>query len=346
MATCLVALGSNLGNRVAVLERAIELLSNHPAITLAGHSRWFHTEPIGGPQGQGGFVNAAIRLVTSCSPEEMLAILQSVEADLGRQRRERWSARTVDLDLLLFDDVILKTPQLQIPHPRMVFRRFVLEPAAEIAPDMRHPVNGWTIGKLLDHLNRAVNYVALTGPPAAGKTDLARRVAKSAAVRLIGDVSVDVLRAADAMDAESSPFSLEIKLLDQRSELLATSNWPEESTSAISDFWIGQCVAYSRIRAEVDRLTDIEAAWRTVRNRILTPKLLVLMTAPSEWLTQENAKTDRERSSAVLRDRLDRLQSELRRVAFHARQGPVLELDASQPEWALTELTAAIEAMK
>lgn len=346
MATCLVALGSNLGDRTATLEQAIELLGNHPAITLAGRSRWFGTDPIGGPTGQGGFVNAAIRLETSCSPEELLALLQRSEADLGRQRGERWSSRTIDLDLLVFDDVILKTPQLEIPHPRMAFRRFVLEPAADVAPEMQHPVIRWTIGQLLDHLNRAVNYVALTGPPAVGKTELARRVADAATVRLIEDVAVDVLSAPDMMDAESSAFSSEIARLDGRSELLASENWPEGSIGAISDFWIGQCVAYSRTRAEQEHMTDVETAWRTVQDRIAPPKLLILLTAPIEWLTRKYAETIRPQSSGELRDRLDRLQAELRHVVFHARQGPVLELDASQPEWAMMEITAAIEAMK
>ena len=346
MATCLVALGSNLGNRIAVLERALDLLANHPAITLVECSSWFHTEPIGGPQGQGGFVNAAIRLETSHSPEELLAVLRNVEADLGRERKERWSARTVDLDLLLFDDVVLKTAQLEIPHPRMAFRRFVLEPAAEIAPDMFHPVIRWTIQQLLDHLNQAVNYVALTGPPALGKTDLARKVARATTIRLIEYVAGDVRPAPNTTDARPSGSALDVELLQRRSELLATNGLGKEVGAAISDFWVDQWIAYSRIQAEKHCPADVDTVWRTVQNRVVRPKLLVLLAAPIEWLTERYPKMANEQPSAELSHRLDRLQSELRHLALHTRQCPVVELDATQPEWALTELIATVDAMK
>ena len=153
MATTLIALGANLGDRRGNLQRAIALLARPPAQRVVAHSRWFSTAPIGGPAGQAEFVNAAARVETSLSPLELLAVLRDIEAELGRQQRERWAARCVDLDLLLFDDLILKTPELELPHPRMAFRRFVLEPAADVAADLLHPVIGWTIGQLLTHLN-------------------------------------------------------------------------------------------------------------------------------------------------------------------------------------------------
>jgi 2-amino-4-hydroxy-6-hydroxymethyldihydropteridine diphosphokinase len=173
MATTLIALGANLGDRRSNLQRALALLDRPPELRVIARSRWFSTAPIGGPAGQAEFVNAAARIETTLSPLQLLAVLREVEAELGRQRRQRWAARRVDLDLLLFDDLVLKTPELELPHPRMAFRRFVLEPAADVAADLMHPVIGWTVGQLLDHLNTAPNYVALTGVPGLGKTALA-----------------------------------------------------------------------------------------------------------------------------------------------------------------------------
>ena len=124
---------------------------------------------------------------TALSPPGLLAALRNVEATLGRQRRQRWAARSVDLDLLLYDDLILKSAELELPHPRMAFRRFVLEPAADVAAEMVHPLIGWTIGQLLSHLNSAANYVAVTGVPGIGKTKLARQAAVETASRFLAD---------------------------------------------------------------------------------------------------------------------------------------------------------------
>ncbi len=152
MVTCLIALGSNLGDRCAVLTEAIRQLAAHPDIHLLTRSAWFHTQPVGGPTGQGAFVNAAVRVETSLAPEALWEVLHGIEQQLGRERRERWAARRVDLDLLLYGERVLRTPQLTIPHPRMHERLFVLEPLAELAPHAMHPVLKKTVRELLDGL--------------------------------------------------------------------------------------------------------------------------------------------------------------------------------------------------
>ena len=115
------------------------------------------------------------RYCTLPFPQALLAEFQKVEADLGRQRNEHWGPRTIDLDLLLYDDLTLADPDLVVPHPRMAWRRFVLEPAAEVAPEMLHPGTGWTIARLLDHLNQTPWYLAIAGPIGVGKSLSGRR---------------------------------------------------------------------------------------------------------------------------------------------------------------------------
>jgi 2-amino-4-hydroxy-6-hydroxymethyldihydropteridine diphosphokinase len=338
MTTTLIALGANLGDRQGNLQRALALLDRTPGLRVSAHSRWFSTAPIGGPAGQAEFVNAAARLETTLSPLQTLAVLHDVEAELGRQRRHRWAARCLDLDLLLFGDVVLKTPDLELPHPRMAFRRFVLEPAAEVAADLIHPVIGWTIGQLLSHLNSAPNYLAITGVPGVGKTELARNVAAVTAIRFVADSDAR-LPAPD--DAPDQPLAAELARWRRRAELLARQNWTAESPVVISDFWLGQSLAYSRLwpdehqRAEFAAACQLDAISadgpRTAEGaslRPVKPKLLVLLDAPQ------------------VPERWASVRAELRQLVFQRGTGPMLELDASRSDAALVELRAAVEAMQ
>ena len=159
MSTALIALGSNLGDRTATLQRALELLRATPGIQVARVSRWYETAPVGGPTDQGPYLNGAAILTTSIEPEALLLTLVAIEQQLGRVRTVKWGPRTIDLDLLLYDSFVIDSPGLQIPHPRMATRRFVLAPAAEIAAEMRHPVLDRSIGELLVRLERRATVV-------------------------------------------------------------------------------------------------------------------------------------------------------------------------------------------
>jgi 2-amino-4-hydroxy-6-hydroxymethyldihydropteridine diphosphokinase len=138
----LISLGSNLGDREANLRGAITALNHAPRTTVRQVSSFHETEPVGGPPDQGMFLNAVAVLETELDPLSLLRRLQEIEARFGRQRTVRWGERTLDLDLLLFDDRIIDTPELCLPHPRMRTRRFVLEPLVEVAPGAIDPVTG------------------------------------------------------------------------------------------------------------------------------------------------------------------------------------------------------------
>jgi 2-amino-4-hydroxy-6-hydroxymethyldihydropteridine diphosphokinase len=144
-----IAFGSNLGDRRDTLEAAIASLADAPGVSVQKVSSFHETEPVGGPAGQGLFLNAAAVLETTLDPFGLLRVLREIEERFGRTRTVHWGARTLDLDLLLFDDRIIDTPELTIPHPRLTERRFVLEPLAEVAPDAVDPVTKRTIVDLL-----------------------------------------------------------------------------------------------------------------------------------------------------------------------------------------------------
>jgi 2-amino-4-hydroxy-6-hydroxymethyldihydropteridine diphosphokinase len=148
-----IGLGSNLGDREAILRQAVETLSATPGVAHCHVSRSFETEPVGGPSGQGSFLNAALTLRTSLSPEHLHEILKRIERQAGRRRVVRWGERTLDLDLLLFGSRAIRTDALTVPHPRMAFRRFVLDPLASICPEWVHPTTGRTILDLRGNLN-------------------------------------------------------------------------------------------------------------------------------------------------------------------------------------------------
>lgn len=145
---CAIALGSNLGDSPGILAAALQVLGAMPGIAMQKVSSWYRTKPVGGIP-QPDYLNGCALLQVMIPPQQLLKTLLATEAKFGRVRRERWGARSIDLDLLLYDELILDTPQLQLPHPRMNERAFVLVPLAEIAPNWIEPVSGNAITQLV-----------------------------------------------------------------------------------------------------------------------------------------------------------------------------------------------------
>jgi 2-amino-4-hydroxy-6-hydroxymethyldihydropteridine diphosphokinase len=161
MPRCYLALGGNLGRVAVTFERALESLRRDPAIGLVGVSRFVETVPLGGDQPV--YLNAVAALDTTASAIALLDLARKIEADCGRVRDVRWGPRTLDLDLILYGHDVIDTARLNVPHPACWYRRFVLDPLVEIAPDAWHPVKQLTASQLRDRLLARPFHLSIAG---------------------------------------------------------------------------------------------------------------------------------------------------------------------------------------
>jgi 2-amino-4-hydroxy-6-hydroxymethyldihydropteridine diphosphokinase len=249
MASCLIALGSNLGDSTDLINHACRTMEQLAGLQLTATSTIIKTAAVGGPANQPPFHNSALLVETTLSPRQLLSEIRSLEQQLGRQQDVRWGPRTIDLDLLLYDNLVIQTADLQLPHPRMTFRHFVLEPACEVAASFRHPVNGATLEQLRRHLRVSVNYMAIVGP---GSDLLAERVAdRDACLLARGRPGVD----------DDFPGTLQQALHQD------PSGW------VVSDGWVDQLL--------LGRAPAI-ARWHQQRHLVPQPKVLVAIEPTGE----------------------------------------------------------------
>jgi 2-amino-4-hydroxy-6-hydroxymethyldihydropteridine diphosphokinase len=346
MPVSLISLGSNVGNRQETLAAAVLRLSRLPGVRMLAQSHWRETAPIGGPADQSNFLNGAIALQNNFAPLELLAQLQNIETTLGRKREQRWGPRTLDLDLLLHGETVLKTPELVVPHPRMAVRRFVLEPAAETAGAMVHPTIGWSVAQLLEHLNHSQPYVAIAGPIAAGKTHLAERLALAVPASLISErPDWRQLNAFYAAPAQCG-FETESAFLEDRSDLLARGNplW-EEHRWAVSDFWFDQSAAFARAWLRPDEFRVFSEQFAAAKKGVMRPRLTLLLDATADELLARVRHRGRDCERPLTADSLDRIRRELFAQLAMPDVGPTLQL-SGDADAVFAEAVATMRGME
>jgi 2-amino-4-hydroxy-6-hydroxymethyldihydropteridine diphosphokinase len=352
MAESLIGLGSNLGDRAAHLQQAIDLLGAEPTMQRIAASDFHATAPVGGPPGQQTFLNAALRVTTQLTPQQLLAVTRGVEEQLGRVRSQRWGPRVIDIDLLLYDRIILETSQLTLPHPRMAIRRFVLGPAAQVAADMVHPTTGWSIKELLQRLNEPPFYIALAGVDPIPRSELAQLVCARTGARMLRDPASRDLQEVRP-DPSNDPWEIvlrrELTVLARRQELIASlAALPGDATKTwvVSDFWVNQSLAVARAMDNDSARRRLEAACQTVIRQIPMPKMVLMLVPDSEVFGSDFPQCpptpDRIQSTA----RTARYAAELQSLASVPGQGPIVRALSGELSSAQIEVTAAMDAMR
>lgn len=330
MAKCLIGLGANLGKAANYLDAATHHLEALEATEVLAVSSWLETQPVGGPLGQAAFLNGAALLDTSLTPHELVLQLQRIESELGRRRGERWGPRLIDLDILLFEGTVVETSDLRIPHPWMALRRFVLEPAVEIAADFKHPLIGWTVGELLENLNRTPAIVVVTGLPGADTTYWANWLA--AEVAAPAAFSVDSMRDASWQLSSGRSVTEAIELLHKWSQPFLLASVGSEKR-IVSDRWCEEILAASQISFSPQDYEQVDFAWRRQSSLLVAPQLLVV-THDGRLPRSPNGDTG------------DALYDEFWQRVHQPGRGPWLVLDVSDDHRTRHDLLAAINGMQ
>ena len=374
MARCLIGCGSNVGSRHDFLDRAVELLRFMPGVTVVDVSRYRDTRPIGGPSGQDVFLNAACLIETDLAPQDVLQMLAAVENTLHRARDERWGPRTVDLDLLLYDDLVLDSESLTIPHPRMATRRFVLEPGAEIAPDLVHPLAACTLGELLDAISTPHPHIAVIGVPGSGAPEVAMAIADVTLARLV-HAPREYFQAGGLATAATVEHGGAVEracheAVASCAEQLAADRWPDDPHGTVVDYWLGSLRVAAADALGPDAYRRFEQVFQTAADVTVPPHVAILLRVSHAVLEERIAFRSRHvqastdafadldpsgvavcEAAAESAGRLMRLQAGLGTALLGSgvtrSRAPraVVAIDADDLGQAIDEAVAAIEAM-
>jgi len=324
-----IGMGSNLGQRGDTLMQAVKRLSEVEGIAVRRLSQFIPTEPVGGPEDQPVYFNAAVEVAVELSPRELLDALQEIERQLGRDRsqEERWGPRTCDLDILLIGEMVIEDdPDLTIPHPRMHERMFVLEPLSAIAPDAVHPTLGKSVAEMLDDVrsgrvatttrppeeqikpvledesgDRAL-LLSIIGLPASGKTTLAEFLAMELPAKLIREdyegnpFLAESYRGPDAMRLPAQVF-----YLLSRVSQLSDAHWPARGTF-VNDYGFCQDRIYASLRLCPEDLAAYEPLLARVSPLVRPPSAMVYLDAEPDTLLERIAIRGRPFEKAMTAD--------------------------------------------
>ncbi|MGY8770088.1 MAG: 2-amino-4-hydroxy-6-hydroxymethyldihydropteridine diphosphokinase [Pirellulales bacterium] len=334
MANCLIALGANLGLRNQTLDAAIQDLRDCDDIQSLQVSRYFETAPVGGPEGQGEFSNAAARIETTLAPPQLHQLLIEIEERHGRVRTQRWGERRLDLDLLLYDDLRLNTDRLEIPHPRMSFRRFVIEPASQVAGEMVHTPSGCTIQQLWDQLQHAAPVVEIVALPSPSMKQLCTALSEENPSSVLLDRYSGLQLPNQVSEFPEFIQSGLIGLPDFRELIVPALNSSAVATpySPILFSWMAHKISEamktgSSLGSDMFLMSEYQ------------PRLRVL------WNLPDQAHSNSENSVPLSEKTSQLWTQELSDWFYEKNHGPMLHLANHTVEAAAVEINAALQAM-
>ena len=290
MAKAYLALGANLGDRAKNIARALKTLGHLRGTRILATSRVRETAPLGGPR-QGDFLNACAAIETQFGPWELLLAIWRIERALGRRRGVRWGPRTLDIDILFYNDVVRRSVRLKIPHPLLHRRLFVLRGLREIAPEVVHPVYGKTVSELFEEAklastNKDFKMVAVAGPIGVGKTLVAGQLARELGAKFFQEPIREVKGlGAFYRDPHTHALDVQMSFLQARSrQLKGLSEMVERDDWVVTDYFFEMENIFSRLNLSEEELEVYWQSYQRTKEGLPQPDVVVYLKARPETL--------------------------------------------------------------
>jgi deoxyguanosine kinase len=353
MPTAYIGLGSNIGDRISYLKKALNLISKLPKTKITKISSLYETEPYG-RKNQPWFINLVIEISTELNPMELFKRCKIIETKIGRIARERWAEREIDIDILLYDEISISTPELQIPHPDLHNRRFVLIPLSEIAPEAFHPIFQKSVSELLIeckdttrviHIPQKINikniiepdvkevkYIAIEGVIGAGKTSLAKLLGERLNAKVVLEQYYEnPFLEKFYQNRERYAFQTQIFFLlsryKQQMELLQRDLFHEY---LITDYIFDKDKIFAHINLKGDELKLYEMLVSMLEKNIPTPDLVIYLQSSVERLMQNIKKRGRPYEQNISEDYIRELSEAYNEFFFNQyRKSPVLVINST-----------------
>lgn len=338
--TTYIALGSNVGDRRQYIADALEMLNTTEHVAVRRTSNIIETPPLGDADAP-SYLNAVTELQTTLSSEELFRCLRRIEDSLGRTRRGKWSPRTIDLDLLLFDDQVIDTPALTVPHRQMHLRSFVLKPLCELAPDLLHPILMVSMTELADRLNGAdfmldaerPRLVSIAGNIGAGKTTLATALQSLLDGKTLRE-PYDTNPFLPEVYAGKTELALDSQLyfLVKRAEQLAADALAPSSLW-FADYVFQKELIYARLLLDPEQLALYQSIYDHFAEEIVRPSLVIYLADPPaeclERIHKRNRPYEQDINTHFLRN-LDAQYTDLFAAWYIC---PVIRLSSSEIDY-------------
>ena len=282
--TAYIGLGSNLGDRQKYINDAIKMLNETDGIEITGTSDIIETAPLGGRK-QPDYLNGVIEIKTILDAKGLHKRLTEIEKELGRERKEKWAARTIDLDLLVFSDQIINLPELTVPHPQMHFRSFVLNGLCQLNPNLIHPVMKVSAAELASRLNnqnfipepRKPALISVAGLIGVGKTTLAKKLSENFGCKLLlepydqNPFLPEVYAGRKDLALESQLFFLRYRVNQLSPDFL------EAGKMTITDYIFDQEEIYANRLLDAYQLDLYNQSYKSLSSKVSLPVLVIYL---------------------------------------------------------------------
>jgi 2-amino-4-hydroxy-6-hydroxymethyldihydropteridine diphosphokinase len=337
MNTAYIGLGSNLGNRQDNIKSALGLLAEAADIEVIRVSELIETHPLAQAE-QPMYLNAVAESRTGLSPDDLLKTLINIETALGRMRLEKWSSRTIDLDILLYGFEVLDSPHLTIPHPQMHLRSFVLEGLCRLNGDFVHPVIKESLSELYLRLNgcdfvyqrNLPQLVSIAGIIGVGKTTLAKKLSTLLGCEMLPE-PYDTNPFLSDVYAGKQELALDSQLyfLTTRVEQLNNSTL-EKGQIYISDYLFDKEPIYSRETLTPEQLTLYNKIYKSYNSNVASPVLVIYMTDSPQNCLERIHKRNLSYEQKIELQYLENLEAEYNQLISNWKICPVIRIKTSE----------------